>query len=130
VTAGQLAAVVEEAVGIWAGTGLSVAQVALLRALPVAIANLDAQGYLGVTTPERILIDDDGVGVGWNTGSRFESQISSSGSQSSYDLLTVVLHEMGHVLGQGHGADDDLMDEILQPGERHLPDVDSAFAAW
>ena len=71
-TAAQLASVVEQAVGLWAGTGLSAAQVALLRATPVAIANLDAQGYLGLTTPERILIDDDGVGLGWDmpSGSR------------------------------------------------------------
>jgi hypothetical protein len=47
-----------------------------------------------------------------------------------YDLLTTMLHEMGHVLGQGHDADDDLMDAILQPGESHLPELDSVFAAW
>jgi hypothetical protein len=70
-----LAAVVEQAVGLWAGTGLNAAQVALLRSTPVAIANLDAQGYLGLTTPERILIDDDGVGLGWSipSGSRLST---------------------------------------------------------
>jgi hypothetical protein len=115
-------------VGIWVGTGLSPAQVALLRATPVTLANLDGQGYLGLTTPERILVDDDGVGLGWDISSG--SLLSALGSPPSYDLLTTVLHEMGHVLGQGHAADDDLMEAILQPGERHLPDVDAVFAGW
>jgi hypothetical protein len=128
VTAAQLASVVEQAIGIWTATGLSPAQVALLRATPVTIANLDAQGYLGLTTPERILIDDDGVGLGWDISSG--SRISDLGSRISYDLLTTVLHEMGHVLGRADDAADDLMGAILQPGERHVPDVDSVFAGW
>jgi hypothetical protein len=122
VTPDQLASVVEQAVGIWEGTGLNSAQVAILRSTPVAMTNLDAQGYLGLTTPDRILIDDDGVGFGWSTGREVAA--------GKYDLLTTVLHEMGHVLGQGHGADGDLMDAILQPGEQHLPELDSVFAAW
>ena len=126
----RCSAVVEQAVGIWAGTGLSPAQVALLRATPVAIANLDAQGYLGLTTPERILIDDDGVGLGWDTGRSGIWTLDIWTSRPSYDLLTTVLHEMGHVLGQADDADDDLMGAILQPGERHVPDVDSVFAGW
>jgi hypothetical protein len=123
----QLASVVEQAVGIWAGTGLNAAQVALLRATPVAIANLDAQGYLGLTTPERIVIDDDGVGLGWTSDGQ---RTTDNGQRTSYDLLTTVLHELGHVLGQTDAADDDLMGAILQPGERHVPDVDSVFAGW
>jgi hypothetical protein len=134
-TPAQLAPVVEEAVGLWAATGLSPAQVARLRATPVVIANLDAQGYLGLTTPQQILIDDNGVGLGWELPWAISHWSSANGqwplaNDQSYDLLTTVLHELGHVLGHGHDADDELMDAVLQPGEHHLPDVDSVFAGW
>ena len=88
----------------------------------MGIADLDGGGYLGLTTPERILIDDDGAGLGWSTGREV--------SAGKYDLLTTVLHEMGHVLGREHDEGDDLMNALLRPGERHLLDVDSAFAGW
>jgi hypothetical protein len=48
------------------------------------------------------------------------------------DLLTVVLHELGHVLGYQH-EDDGLMDETLSAGARWLPmeeAVDLAFASF
>jgi Matrixin len=45
------------------------------------------------------------------------------------DLLTVVLHEMGHVLGLDDlDAEGELMGGVLQPGTQHLPthaDVDA-----
>jgi hypothetical protein len=48
------------------------------------------------------------------------------------DLLTVVLHELGHVLGYEHG-DGGYMDATLSPGTRWLPmedAVDRAFASF
>jgi hypothetical protein len=117
-----LAAAVEQAIGIWSAAGLTPEQVALLQATSVTLANLDDQGYLAMTTSEGILIDDDGVGLGWST--------SSEVAAGQYDLLTAVLHEMGHVLGQADSTADDLMGAILQPGERRLPGVDAVFGAW
>ena len=42
------------------------------------------------------------------------------------DLLTVVMHEFGHVLGYDHDDPNDgiatLMDHTLDVGERHSPD--------
>jgi hypothetical protein len=92
------------------------------------VGDLDVQGYLGLTTPERIVIDDDGVGLGWSCDGQ---PTTDNGQRTSYDLLTTVLHEMGHVLGHEHeDAADDLMAEMLQPGVRRLPDVDAVFAGW
>jgi hypothetical protein len=46
----------------------------------------------------------------------------------SMDLLTVVMHELGHILGRGHTSDGGLMDETLPLGTRRPWDaVDSAF---
>ncbi len=42
------------------------------------------------------------------------------------DLLTVVTHELGHLLGHGHGRDEyDVMSALLSPGTRRLPEYDS-----
>jgi hypothetical protein len=118
--------VVEQAIGLWTATGLTREQVALLRSTPVVVGNLDAQGYLGLATPERIVIDDDGAGLGWSLGTGVGQE-----NGDKYDLLTTVLHELGHVLGHEHEASADaLMAEMLQPGVRRLPDVDSVFAGW
>jgi hypothetical protein len=52
-------------------------------------------------------------------------------SPQDIDLLTVVLHEPGHILGYDH-KDDGLMDDTLPPDTRRLPleNVDKAFAAF
>jgi hypothetical protein len=64
------------------------------------------------------------------TLSALRSPLSALRSPLSYDLLTVVLHEMGHVLGREHQVADELMDAILQPGEWHLPELDALLAGW
>jgi predicted Zn-dependent protease len=52
------------------------------------------------------------------------------------DLLTAVLHEMGHAIGLAHVAgEDELMAAIQQPGARRLPTVAAmdevlASGAW
>jgi hypothetical protein len=61
------------------------------------VVDLSPQPYLGLTTPAGILIDDDGAQQGWKyEGRRTKDEAAST---KSFDLLTVVLHEMGHVLG-------------------------------
>ena len=54
-------------------------------------------------------------------------QPEESGDASQrMDLLTVLLHEFGHMLGRGHSAglasSHDLMSELLSPGERRTAD--------
>ena len=50
------------------------------------------------------------------------------------DLLTTVLHEMGHLVGRGDvgtaGHADDLMEEMLAPGTRRVDALDKVFASW
>jgi len=45
------------------------------------------------------------------------------------DLLTVMLHEMGHTLGYDDlDSDDSLMGETLDASERRLPEIDDFFS--
>jgi Matrixin len=43
------------------------------------------------------------------------------------DLLSVVLHELGHVLGHDHGDEEGLMGAALETGVRHT-NLDPLFA--
>ncbi len=56
-------------------------------------------------------IDQDAAGFGWNV------QDPKNGSSTGVDLLSVVMHEMGHVLGYDHH---DVMGASLDVGLRNL----------
>jgi hypothetical protein len=98
-------------------TGLADWQVAELYRTPVAIGDLSYRGALGMAKPEGIWLDASGAGLGWHTSLLTpNSQLPTS----SYDLLTVVTHELGHVLGYDdldpdHHSDH-IMTGVLQPG--------------
>ena len=90
---------------------------------------------LGLTSEagDEIFIDSTAAGFGWSVDSSpsaFSSRPPASSdapaSSSGMDLLTVALHEMGHVLGLPDLSFDDpsdpLMDETLAPGVRRLPE--------
>jgi hypothetical protein len=131
----DLQPVVWEAIAVWQSAGLDEARLALLRSLTFEVRDLPG-AYLGLATDDAITIDADAAGYGWQTG--FESRVAGFGTRDSglgtrdgsYDLLTALLHEMGHVLGLEHDQGD-LMAEILLPGQRKLPtlsDIDTVLA--
>ena len=129
----ELEPIVEQAVACWTATGLTDAQQSLLEDVQVVIADLPG-AVLGQTVAATVLIDVNAAGNGWYTDVfNPESQIQDSESEASrMDLLTVVAHELGHVLGLAHDSGDDVMDPLLPVGVRRLPgvtEIDAAFSS-
>lgn len=138
----DLALIAEAAIYVWQQTGLSDGQVELLRSVSFEIADLPG-AYLGLAASRRILIDIDAAGYGWFIDptplddSEFTPATTDPLSLSAaqhMDLLTAVMHELGHVLGWAdldplaHG--DNLMAATLAPGLRRTEfarAVDTAF---
>ena len=102
-TTADLDPVVALAERAWVGAG---ATPTAFSGLTVGIGDLDGP-LLGIAGLGAITIDTDGAGWGWTV----------TGGQM--DLFTVVLHELGHVLGLEHGATESVMDDTLDPGAIH-----------
>ncbi len=111
-TAAQLDAAAAQAIERWVASGLSEAESAKLKAVTFTVADLEA-GRLGETDGLTIVLDRDAAGWGWfadatptddaefAAGVVRTEQRAGAGSRahSRMDLLTVVMHELGHVLG-------------------------------
>lgn len=142
-TQAQLDLIVEAAGAQWRASGLTADQEAVLSSLHVAIPDLDG-ATIGLTTGTTVLIDRTAAGREWfidptpqdHAEFRFIRGLSQwiadaqSPAFQRMDLLTVVLHEMGHVLGysdqpaQRHHTT--LMTETLPTGTRRLPGIGEA----
>jgi hypothetical protein len=139
-TQSQLTPILAAAIRRWELAGMSPDQDALLHSVKVQIVNIPG-GYLGLTplSSTSISVDDDGAGNGWYVDPtpmddlEFPIVVSASrlatrptlAPAGRMDLLTVVMHELGHVLGRDStfttGDRNDLMYAYLTDGERRLP---------
>lgn len=135
----DLAPIFDQARAIWTTTAsLDASQIEVLDAIVPAIADLSGD-VLGGNSDSRIFLDTDAAGYGWFVDStpggsgEFGQQIArnelraggTSAAAGRIDLLTVVLHEMGHALGYADLESADfphaLMSEELGTGTRRLP---------
>jgi hypothetical protein len=130
-TPAEVTPVLTEAIAQWAAAGLPAQDVARLRGVTVEITDLPA-GYLGGTLigSNTIELSASADGYGWFTGSgaSTSSAFARSGAAAGHeDLLTVVMHELGHTLGLNDldpsRSPNDLMAETLATGARRLPNA-------
>jgi CSLREA domain-containing protein len=137
-TSDQLELVVEAAINRWSASGLTSQQIATLRQIKFDVADLEGS-YLGEASDSQILIDRNAGGKGWYADetplddSDFAKVVTetrrltapTSAFANQLDLLTAIMHEMGHKLRLGDAyADSDrdsLMYGYLTVGERRLP---------
>jgi Ca2+-binding RTX toxin-like protein len=127
-TAEDATALLQAARLAWERSGLVTAeQLAMTRDVTVAVADLPAL-MLGNAVGAMILLDADAAGHGWFVDqtpahseefARDGSARAGSGADGRIDLLSVIVHELGHVMG----FDDDeaglaAMGAMLDVGQR------------
>jgi hypothetical protein len=110
-----------EALARWQAAGVDTSA---LRGIDVRIADLGGL-TLGRAEGGIIWLDDNAAGWGWFVDQTpwEDSEFSTPGNQGEQgrmDLLTVLEHEVGHLLGRDHEADG-LMAATLTPGVRETP---------
>jgi hypothetical protein len=143
-TQAQLTPIVNEAIAQWSSAGLSAADVQKLRQVQFVVSDLSGS-QLGEATGNVIYLDANAAGNGWfvdATPAQNEEFSASAGTQQLHavdpraldriDLLTVVEHELGHVLGLNdlNALADDVMDGVLGAGIRRVAShVDAALAS-
>ena len=131
VTEADLAPIVTEAINRWKGIlGANSPLIGTLYNLDYQVVNFNDL-TLGHATSDTIFIDADAAGYGWFVDETpvddAEFAAESSEADGKMDLLTAVMHEMGHAIGLkdlNESKDPDaLMSERLEAGERIEPDT-------
>jgi ELWxxDGT repeat protein len=114
----QVDALLPEAIRRWRAAGVDTS---FLRGVDIRVADLGGS-TLGLASGHTIWLDDDAAGWGWfvdrtpHTDAEFIKP-GNQGERNHMDLLTVLEHEVGHLLGRGHEATG-VMQATLAAGTR------------
>ena len=129
----QLQPIVEAAKASWLSTGLSEEQAQVLNHLVVQIDSL-SDTELGWQNAGLITIDADAAGYGWFIDSTPLDNVEflagasfDPAAMGKVDLLTAVMHEIGHVLGYDHDTSE-VMSATIGAGIRELEGGPSSSA--
>jgi uncharacterized repeat protein (TIGR01451 family) len=115
-TAADLQSIVAEARALWGGAGISTQDLARLDGVPIQVLDLP-DSMLGLAIRGEIWIDSTAAGHGWFV----DAVPGHSPTAGQEDLLSVVSHEMGHLLGFEHDHGDEVMAAALPVGVRRIP---------
>jgi hypothetical protein len=139
----ELQPIVAAAIQRWQAAGATASQVSAMEAVHFYVGSLPAN-ELGTTVSQRsVYIDATADGYGWfidpSPQSDASFQLNSSDGQlhavnpaavDEIDLLTVVEHELGHVIGLADtNTPDVLMSETLSAGVRRDAATDELFGS-
>ena len=104
--------VLAAAIDLWQQAG---ADAAALAQVVFVVTDLPGE-LLALTVDSTIYLDTDAAGFGWFVDA------TGGVTDGRMDLLTVVMHEIGHILGFDHddSAAASLMDETLDAGARYV----------
>src|SRR5207302_7163057 len=105
-----------QAIVDWSQAGLAEATLSALANPKIEIANLHGS-LLGLAAGSVIAIDPDAAGHIWFTN----PSPSATPPAGQMDLLTVVTHELGHLLGFGDVPAPGIMSGTLAAGVRIFP---------
>jgi large repetitive protein len=129
-TASQAAPVLRAALARWRAQGLTPSDDRALEHVTLAVMELP-EAYLGEARGSTITLDATAAGWGWfvdsqsGTTETVSTERLAGDAAARIDLLTVLLHEIGHVLGRSHvdPADhsEDMMAGTLPRGVRRVP---------
>ncbi len=135
VTQTQVQALLPEAIAAWQTAGLDPADVRRLESVQVQVGNLGTS-ILGLEAGDVITINQTAAGNNWYVNASASSSRAfglagpggeelaapASPAASEVDLLTVLEHELGHVIGLTDNTQaGDLMDITLGMGVRRVP---------
>lgn len=133
----EVQSVLDVAIGAWVSVGLDAHRAASLGQVSISVVDLPGS-LLGLAEGYSIQLDEDAAGYGWfvdptpTDNEEFAQQTASQwlangdgAAASRYDLLTTVIHELGHVLGFEDGTDADVMNGVLELGMRRQPSADA-----
>jgi len=135
----ELNLIVDAAIDRWAAAGATAEQVAAMRATSFSVEDISGLS-LAMSSGNHITIDSNAAGFSWfiDATPGEDGEYSGSGTRLTaapdsqagvrIDLLTTIMHELGHQIGLGddtNAADrDELMYGLINPGERRLPGND------